>query len=415
MPRHIDVAIIGGGQAGLAMSQVLSAAGTDHIVFERGHIGERWHAERWAGLKLLTPAWMTRLPGFRPPVMDPQDFMPASTFACELRAYARHWDMPVLCETHVLSLAASDRRFAISTSAGDWSARAVVIATGACDQPAVPVWAETLSPTLHQVTPSTYRHPRLLPAGGVLVVGASATGVQLAEEIQRSGRQVTLAAGRHVSAPRTYRGRDIYEWLEACDFFRDLPSGDPARLRTQPSFQLIGSTDRRDLDLAHLISQGVRVVGRAEGGRDYRVFLKPDLEMQCAAAEARRHKLLQRIDCHIAEAGAEVASDPAAWAQMPALPASPGHLDLRRQDIRTIVWATGYRRRYPWLRVPVLDADGEIRQCGGVTPVTGLFTLGLPFMRRRGSAMIDGVGRDAEDIGALISMQLNNAATRAAA
>lgn len=415
MARHIGVAIIGGGQAGLAMSQVLGAGGVDHVVFERGRIGQRWHSERWPSLRLLTPDWMMRLPGFAAETARPGGFMRALDFAGRLEDYALRWSMPVFEETEVLGLTHRTGGFGVSTSAGDWQAKAVVIATGACDRPYIPGWARSLSPAICQISPSEYRGAEALPEGGVLVVGASATGVQFAEEIQRSGRQVILAAGRHVRTPRHYRGRDIYEWLDACNFFCDAPEGDPARLRSAPSFQLIGRAAGPDLDLAYLSSLGVRITGRAETGRDYRIRLAGDLEAQCAAAEARRRKILRRIDEHIDAAGLDASADPDAWTPPRSLPAAPADLDLAAQNVRTIVWATGYRRDYSWLNLPVLGADGEISQHSGVTPVPGLYTLGLPFMRRRGSAMIDGAGRDAQEIGSLILQQLHQTTARAAA
>lgn len=247
------------------------------------------------------------------------------------------------------------------------------------------------------------------------MVGASATGVQLAEEIQCSGRQVTLAAGRHVRLPRRYRGWDIHEWLDACNFYSDRPEGDPARLRSAPSFQLIGRSSGPDLDFAHLSSLGVRIAGRAWAGQDDRIILTGDLDEQCAASDARRRKILLRIDQHIAAAGFDIGADPDAWAPLPSLPDPTSEVDLKAENIRTIVWATGYRRTYPWLKLPALDAGGELIQWGGVTPVPGLYTLGLPFMRRRGSALIDGVGRDAQDLCRLIMQQFKQTATKAAA
>lgn len=415
MARQVGVVVIGGGQAGLAMSQVLGARGIDHVVFERGRIGERWHSERRPGLRLLTPNWMMRLPGFPVDTATPDGFMPVSDFADRLGTYAARWSMPVHEETEVLDVTQSEDGFGVSTSAGTWKARAVVIATGACDQPRIPVWASQLSPSIRQVSPREYRGAGSLPEGGVLVVGASATGVQLAEEIQLSGRQVTLAAGRHVRTPRQYRGRDIYDWLDACNFFNDPPAGDPARLRSAPSFQLIGRVGGPDLDFAHLSALGVQIAGRAESGQGCRIKLSGDLAEQCAAAEARRRKILLRIDNHIDAAGIDAGPDADTWAPPAPLAKPPLELDLRAQGVRTIVWAAGYRRHYPWLHVPVLDASGEICQHCGVTPVRGLYTLGLPFMRRRGSAMIDGVGRDAQDICCLILHQFNQTAARAAA
>lgn len=393
-----DVAIIGGGQAGLAMSACLTAAGIDHVVLERGTIGERWRSERWPGLRLLTPNWMTRLPGPVPAVADPDGFMTAGDFARHLAVYGRASGAPVLTRVAVLSVDAEGGRYRIATTAGTFRAKAVVVATGACDVPAVPGWGGGLAPHLHQVTPDRYGGPAELPQGGVLVVGASASGAQIARDLRRAGREVVLSAGRHVRAPRAYRGRDLFHWLDASGFLADrLPPGpDMVRLRSQPSLQLAGSRTDGEVGLNRLAAEGVEVVGRTLVGAGTQLCLAPDLPDQFRASEARRRKLLSRIDAHVVVAGLDVPEDPEAW-QAPAPPGpGPGLLDLDRRGIRTVVWATGYRRRYTWLRLPVLDAAGEVRNTGGITPLPGLFVLGLPFQRHRASAFIDGVGRDAE-------------------
>jgi putative flavoprotein involved in K+ transport len=271
-----------------------------------------------------------------------------------------------------------------------------VVATGHCDRPAVPAFAADLPGDVVQVVPARYRRPQELPAGGVLVVGASATGVQLAAEIHASGRPVTLAVGRHARMPRSYRGRDILRWMDAAGVLADEASGvgDLGAARRQPSLQLVGTPERRTLDLGVLQDMGVRLVGRAQAARDGRVLLAGDLAESLASADARLARLLARIDEHIRRTGAgEV---PAAELVRAILaPPSPEAIDLRAAGIRTVLWATGYRRSYPWLQVPVLDAKGEIRHEGGVTPVPGLYVLGLQFLRRRSSSWIDGVGHDA--------------------
>jgi putative flavoprotein involved in K+ transport len=290
----------------------------------------------------------------------------------------------------------------------------VVIATGACDRPRTPAWAAAVCPRVLQVTPAQYRGPQHLPEGGVLVVGASATGVQLAQEIHRSGRPVTLAAGRHVRTPRRYRGRDIFAWLDASGFLLDSPSGDIVRLRSQPSFQLMGDADAPSPSLDRLSAAGVRIVGRARGGAGSTILFDDNLAGQCAAAEARRRKVLARVDRFIAEAGLPTPADPQAWIAPTPLPSAPSALDLGNVGIRTILWATGYRRDYPWLRIPVLDGDGEIANLGGVTAVPGLFVIGLPFMRHRASALIDGVGRDAAALTPLVIRHLGDRVRAAA-
>lgn len=410
MSQQTDVLIIGAGQAGLAMSRCLTDADIDHVLIERGDVGERWHSERWESLRLLTPNWMTRLPGYSYQGTDPDGFMRCMEVVRFLETYRSSFDAPVMTHTRVLDLSSEGSGFRVTTDGGVWTARSIVVATGACDRPNVPAWASGLSHDIEQIVPERYRSPRDLPAGGVLVVGASATGVQLADEIQRAGHQVTVAAGRHVRIPRCYRGRDIMAWLDACGFLDEgrSPDADARELIRQPSLQLIGHPGRHALDLPRLAECGVRIVGHAIGADGDRLDVAPDLSHECMAAEERRRKLLARIDTFIEDHGLNAPQDPLAWAWPGVISSKINRLDLRAAGIRTVVWATGYRRSYPWLRLPVFDAAGEIRNIGGVSDMPGLFVLGLPFMRRRSSTFIDGVGRDAEDLLASIARHLNH-------
>ncbi len=416
MPRTIDALIIGAGQAGLAMSHCLSRRAVDHVVLERGRIGERWLSERWPGLRLLTPNWMMRLPGPAPSLDAPRDFLKARAFPEVLSGYSDHIGAPVETGCDVLAVRQTGGRFRVETSTGDWIARSVVVATGACDKPSVPSWAGSLPDTVHQLAPSGYRGVSSLPKGNVLIVGASATGVQLAAEIRASGREVTLAAGRHVRTPRRYRGRDLFEWLDACGFLDEgQPAGaDPARLRVQPSLQLIGDQAGGNIDLDQLAASGVRIVGRALHADRGAVQFSADLSHERAAAERRRQTLLTRIDAFADAMGIDAPAEPDAWTVPADLPAGPDRIDLAANGISTVIWATGFRRCYPWLKIPVLDRHGEIATFGGHTAVPGLFVLGLPYMRRRSSAFIDGVGRDAEDLAPAVSTHLTHRHLRAA-
>jgi putative flavoprotein involved in K+ transport len=396
--RRTDAIIIGAGQAGLAMSQCLSRHGVDHVVMERGQVAERWRSERWDSLRLLTPNWMSRLPGgwsYRGP--DPDGYMRMPEVVRYLDAYAQASSAPVETETAVLAVRRTAGAYAVETGRGAWHARAVVIATGQCDLPSVPDIARSLPASVHQVTPAAYRNPGLLPDGGVLVVGASATGVQLAEEIHRSGRPVSLAAGRHTRLPRTYRGRDIMAWMDRVGVLdeRAEQQRDLRAARAQPSLQLAGHPDRRSLDLGVLRGMGVRLLGRVSGADGTALHFGDDLARTTADAQRRLERLLARID---AAADAEGAP-PEAWPRGLDFPApAPDRLDLLAEGIRTVVWATGFRRDYRWLQVPVLDAEGEIVHRGGITPSAGLYVLGLRFLRRRRSNFLDGVGVDAEEL-----------------
>jgi putative flavoprotein involved in K+ transport len=410
--RRTDVVIIGGGQAGLAMSACLGRFGLEHVVLERGRVAQRWRTERWPSLRLLTPNWMTRLPGGGYFGADPDGFMTRDETIAFLADYAAAIAAPVEQETSVLSVeSGSPRAFRVLTDRGSFSCRAVVVATGQTDLPFVPATARRLAPRYMQVVPTRYNGARDLPSGGVLVVGASSTGVQLAEEIQNSGRQVTLAVGDHAWLPRRYRGHDIMWWLDRLNLFdkRAKDATELAAARRQPSTQLVGSAEHRDIGLGTLASMGVHIVGRLAALDGDRAFLRRDLGASIEAADARTRRLLAGIN---AVAGGDTPPERTPW--RPTTP-EPSRIDLRQSGIRTVLWATGYRRDYSWLRVPTLDANGELDHHGGVCRVPGLYALGFNFLRRRSSHFIDGVGRDAEALSLHIAAHLGAVAHSQAA
>jgi putative flavoprotein involved in K+ transport len=395
--HSVDTVIIGAGQAGLAMSRCLTDRARDHVVLERGRLAERWRSERWDSMRLLSPNWMTRLPGWSYTGSEPDGFMTAAEVVTYFERYGTASAAPVEEHTSVVSLAPDGAAFRVATDGGTWSAANVVIATGWCDRPARPSLARSLSPAVDQIAPSNYRNPSSVPDGGVLIVGGSATGVQLAAELSADGRDVVLAVGRHTRLPRSYRGMDILWWLERMGNFDhtidQVP--DPVRARHQPSLQLAGGSDGRSLDLRILQDTGVRIAGRVTGIDGTRVALASDLAATTARADERLRRILGDIDDHITAngLGAEVLDPdpPPLFGPVTA----PEGLDLARTRIRTVIWATGHRRAYPWLQVPVLDASGEITQLRGVTSWPGLYVLGQRFQHFRNSDFIDGVGRDA--------------------
>jgi putative flavoprotein involved in K+ transport len=395
------------------MSRCLTTSGVDHVVLERGRVAERWRRGSWDSLRLLTPNWQSRLPGFRYDGPDPDGYMRAPEVVGYLTRYARSFAAPVEEGTTVLAVERGGAGYRVTTDRGAWEAPSVVIATGHCDTPVVPWIAGRLPGDVVQVVPARYRNPLQLPEGGVLVVGASATGVQLADEIHASGRPVTLAVGRHTRLPRVYRGRDILWWLDAMGVFDESAEEvfDLAVSRNQPSLQLVGRPDRATLDLPVLQERGVRLVGRATGAEGGRVGFADDLVAHTAAADARLARLVQRIDIFAARTGLDAEVGPPEPFRPFFWPApAPVEIDLRDAGIRTVVWATGFRRHYAWLKVPVLDARGEIRHQGGVTPFPGLYVIGLYFLRRRKSSFIDGVGRDALELTAHLAAHLRRAA-----
>ena len=415
MAKFIDVVVIGAGQAGLAISHCLSAEGVEHIVLEKGAIANRWRAERWASLRLLTPNWMTRLPGFSYDGADPDGFMMKDELVGYLGRYARSFDAPVREFSPVQSVSRDATGFLVE--AGDLliRARAVVLATGACDQPNRPAWANDIPAGITQITTDSYNHPGDLAPGGVLVIGGSATGVQLAEEFHRAGHDVTLASGSHVPLPRQYRGQDIMHWMDAAHILAEHrdPSVPQARAMAQPSLQLIGSTPPRDVSLPRLQSLGIRLVGRAEGLSGDKISLSGTLAAEMVQGWKRRERLLSRIDAYIEDTGLSAPHCAAPFPQVMPL-ADPRSLDLRAEGIRTVFWATGFRRDYSWLRIDALNAAGELRQEGGVCDVPGLYAMALPFMRRRNSTFIDGVGADARDLTQHICNHIGHAPRAAA-
>jgi putative flavoprotein involved in K+ transport len=389
--------VIGGGQAGLAVSRELTEYGLDHVIVEQGRVGQRWRSERWDSLRLLTPNWMTRLPHFAYDGDDPDGFMRAAEVAEFFERYAASYDAPVLEETHVERLERAGEGFRVTTDRAVLHAGAVVIATGQADAPYVPPVAAQFDARLEHVVPTAYKRPGDLAGGGVLVVGASATGVQLAEELAHAGRDVVLAVGSHTRAVRRYRGRDLYFWLDRCGVLATPidAMADPTAARRQPSLQLVGRAAGPAVDLPALHEAGVTIAGRLAAAHGRLAFFRDDLRHTTAESDTRLRRLLARIDEHIDSCGIGDAVPAAEPVPEVVLPPAPMAVDLVGRGIRTVVWATGYRRSVPWLHLPVLDEHGEIVQRAGATAVPGCHVVGARFQTRRDSSFIDGVRHDA--------------------
>jgi putative flavoprotein involved in K+ transport len=411
--KRIATVIIGAGQSGLAMSHHLARHSIDHVLLERGAVANSWRKERWDSLRLLTPNWQSRLPGFQYQADDPDGYMTMPEVIAYLDRYARHTAAPVETNTTVTSVRWDGQGYIVETDRGDWYCRTLVLASGACNVASVPRIAEELPAAINSLTPMQYRNPDQLEEGGVLVVGASATGVQLASEIQRSGRQVTLSVGEHVRVPRIYRGRDIKWWMDVTGTLdvRYEEADDIARARHVPSLQLVGSPDRKSLDLNALDSLGVRIVGRVAGLRNGCVQFSGSLGNLCTLADLKMNRLLDHIDAWAARAGLNGEIDPPHRFEPTRVSSKPTlALDLSDRSVKTVIWATGYRPDYSWLNVPVFDPKGRLRHNGGVVDASGMYVMGLPFMRRRKSSLIDGVGNDAEELADHLSASLFQAA-----
>ena len=398
---HTTTVVIGAGHAGLAMSWWLGRRSIDHVVLERGEVANSWRTERWDSLRLLTPNWQSRLPGYGYQGDDPDGFRTMRETIDFIARYAAATSAPVRTHTNVTAVRRNGDGYEVATDQGLWQCQTVVLATGACNIAQVPALAEAVPSTIDMLTPMQYRNPDQLEEGGVLVIGASATGIQIADEIHRSGRPVTLAVGEHVRVPRVYRGKDIQWWMDAAGVLDERYDqiDDIVRARNVPSLQLVGSPERRTLDLNSLTAIGVKLVGRLAGINEGKVQFSGSLRNLCALADLKMHRLLDTIDEWAAgktlngEVSPPHRFDPTEVAASP-----PLGIDLQRGQIRTIVWATGFRPDYSWLEVPVLDRKGHVRHDGGVADVPGLYLMGIPFLRRRKSSLIDGAGDDAHDL-----------------
>jgi putative flavoprotein involved in K+ transport len=394
----IDAIVIGAGHAGLAASYCLSERSIDHLVIERGEVANSWRHERWDSLTLLTPNWQSRLPGFGYAGDDPDGFMTMQEVVSFIADYSRQNKTPIQTGTTVTSVTQTNGGFKVVSDHGQWHCRSIVIASGACNQPAIPKVASNLPSDIQQVTPWEYRNPDQLEEGGVLVVGASATGLQLAQEIHLSGRPVTIASGEHVRLPRVYRGKDIQWWMDATGL---LDEGldeidDINRARHLPSPQLVGSLQHQILDLNIMSGLGIKLVGRLMGVSNGQLQFSGSLANVCALADLKMNRLLNAIDEWAEENSSANEFEPSERFLRTEVDEVPClGLDLSSCGIRTIVWATGYRPDYSWLEVSVLDRKGLIKHQAGVTDSPGMYVLGMPFLRKRKSSFIHGAEDDA--------------------
>ena len=399
----VSAVVIGAGHSGLAMSRHLAARSIDHVVLERGEVGHSWRTQRWDSLRLLTPNWMTRLPGWAYRGEDPDGYLSAAEVADLVAGYAAGNRAPVVTGTAVTGVRPGGAGFEVDTDQGRWNARIVVLAAGTT-RSHIPAVARRLAGGGREVVSISaleYRNPDQLPPNGVLVVGGSASGVQIAEELQASGRPVTVAVGEHVRVPRSYRGRDILWWLDAVGILDERWDrvDDVVRARHLPSLQLVGAA--RSLDLNSLQAAGVRLVGRFAGIREGVAQFSGSLANVCALADLKLRRLLDTSDD--AAGGRGDRPEPTRVTK-PVL-----GISLRSGEIGSIVWATGLRPDFSWLDVPVFDHRGRLQHDGGVTRWPGLYVLGLPMLRRRRSTYIDGARHDAADLTAHLTATLEKA------
>ena len=412
MPYATTV-IIGAGQAGLAMSRHLANRSIDHVLIERGKIANSWRKERWDSLRLLTPNWQSRLPGYGYKGCDPDSFMTMREVVDFVQGYADFISAPVETGTTVTSVRQMDHGYTVATDKGEWTCKTLVLASGACNVANVPKASANLPRGVQGISSLQYRNPDQLDIGNVLIVGASATGIQLAKEIQESGRQVYLSAGEHVRVPRLYRGFDIKWWMDVTGLLdvRYDEVDDINRARRVASLQLVGTPERQTLDLNALDTLGVEIVGRLAGLQNNTAVFSGSLANQCALADLKMNRLLDTIDAWVSEHSRDLEFAESHRFAPTRVSSEPRlSVDLAASGIKTVIWATGYRPDHSWLNVPVFDRRGRIRHDGGVVEAPGMYLIGMPFLRRRKSSLICGAGDDARDLASHLHAGLRRAA-----
>lgn len=398
MPAEIvEILIIGGGQAGLAMSDMLNRRGMQHLVIERGRIAERWRNERWDGLRFQFPNWSVHLPDCPFPHSDPDGFATSGEIIDYIEAYARQIRAPLRCGVEVTNLRQNEEGegFVAYTSAGPIKAANVVVATGPYQRPAIP---DLLLPEdkLFQLHASAYKNPDQLPVGAVLVVGSGASGAQIAEELVRAGRRVYLSIGRHKRVPRVYRGRDVIWWLGAMrlDQMTAEQRGPDTRLAL-----ITGAYGGHTIDFREFAAQGITLLGRLQGSGEGILHFAADLGPSLDYGDASYRDFLERADRFVNKRGLDFPVDQEACAgrhsNFPDIKNSLPQIDIKRAGISSVIWATGYRFDFDWIKLPVLDGGGQPKHQHGVSIVPGIYFLGLPWLSKMNSSFLSGVADDA--------------------
>jgi putative flavoprotein involved in K+ transport len=399
MQEEHDTVVIGGGQAGLAMSAVLRERGREHVVLERGQVGGRWRTERWESLRFQFPNWSLELPGYAYSGDDPDGFAHWREILELLEDYAASGRAAVREHTEVTGLCENGGGFELSVPGETIRANRVVVATGPFQCPRIPQFAENVAPSVLQTDPTSYRGPEELPDGAVLVVGSGASGCQISEELLRAGRRVFLSVSRHRRVPRRFLGQDVYWWFDRLGRFATTIDAFPGR-QWPPSTVVTGVNGGYDINVRRMAADGVRVVGRITGASIDRVAVATNAnDVLIEADESFAAFLASARDFAATEPDLAFSEEePVKPADVSAIIAEVDSLSLRNQGINAIIWATGYDFDYDWLQLPILDCRGRPRQQRGVSPLPGLYFLGLHWMHTFKSGLLSGVGDDAEHL-----------------
>ena len=389
MNELIDTVIIGGGHAGLTMSYFLSQAGREHVILERGRVGERWRSERWDSFCFQFPNWTLELPGYKYQCDDPDAFAPGHEVVRFLDGYADFIKAPVRSGVEVISLerAADSGGYLLTTNSGAIEAANVVIATGPYQQPVIPAVSSDVPKYIFQVHSSAYRNPKQLPSGAVLVVGSGASGCQIADDLQQDGRRVYLSVGRHSRMPRRYRGQDFAYWGAALKRPEQIVDTVPLALRKGSEVLLTGANGGYDVDLRAMAARGIVLLGRLQGINDGNLTLADDLAQNLAKGDESLENFKRAVNDYVTKNGLEFPTEqePGVKANIPT-PAS--RLNLNDAGIEAIVWGSGFRCNFDWVKLPIFDEAGEPVHRRGVTQYQGIYFLGLRWLYKRKSAFL---------------------------
>ena len=410
---EIDTLVVGAGQAGVAMSEHLSALGVPHLVLEKNRIAEAWRSGRWDSLVANGPAWHDRFPGLEFDDLDPDAFAPKERVAAYFEAYARKYNAPIRTgvEVHKVVRNADRAGFTVETSRGVIRANRVVAATGPFQRPLIPAIAPR-DEGLYQIHSAAYYNPQQLPEGAVLVVGAGSSGVQIADELMRAGRQVYLSVGPHDRPPRSYRGRDFCWWLGVLGLW-DAEEVQPGKEHV--TIAVSGARGGETIDFRRLAGEGMTLVGLTQSFAEGVVTFRDDLQANLAAGDENYLSLLDAADAYIARNGLDLPEEPEArrrYADAECIRNPIRQLNLAEAGIASIIWATGYAVDFSWLQVDTFDAKGKPLHQRGVSREPGVYFVGLPWLSRRGSTFIWGVWHDAKHIAGHIATQRSYQAYR---
>ena len=412
MKKHYSVIVVGGGQAGLSISYCLKNKGIDHIIFEKNYIAYSWQEKRWDTFCLVTPNWQCTLPGYHYPGSDSDGFMQRDEIVKYIKDYAKSFDPPIKEGVEVFSVTKNNSQglFEITSSIGNYTADQVVVATGSYHQPKIPRIAAKLAEEILQLHSSEYKNPQCLPEGDVLVVGSGQSGCQIAEDLHLAGRKVHLCVGGAPRSPRSYRGKDVVDWLDKLGYY-DLSideHSDPESVRNKTNHYLTGRDGGHEIDLRQFAIEGMQLYGSLADIQGNSLKFKPNLQHNLDRADEVAQSIKQTIDEYIAKEGI-VAPSAAPYQPVWQPKIEVRELDYQQANITTVIWCIGYQSNFSWVKVPVFDGKGYPTHDRGVTSVNGLYFLGLPWLYTWGSGRFSGIARDAEYLSDYIAKKTKHA------